>query len=105
MVYLLSFILFFASNPTQRLTRDLVIQSGFHSGNLLLKQNMLLENAGTGLRERDVRIVRRKGEPFRIILFGKDGGIKYQSDTPISPKVLFDIIDRMPMRQQEMKHT
>jgi len=37
------------------------------------------------------------------ILIGKDGGIKLRRASPISAATLFQTIDAMPMRQQEMR--
>jgi len=42
----------------------------------------------------------KKGS-FRVVLVGKDGGIKLRSETIVPNIELFDIIDRMPMRQAE----
>jgi hypothetical protein len=42
----------------------------------------------------------KKGS-FQVILVGKDGGIKLRSDTVVPYVELFDVIDRMPMRQAE----
>jgi outer membrane receptor for Fe3+-dicitrate len=41
------------------------------------------------------------GSGFQVVLVGKDGGVKLRSNTAISDVELFDIIDRMPMRQAE----
>ena len=41
---------------------------------------------------------------FRILLIGKDGGIKYESNRSVSLIHLFELIDPMPMRQDEMQH-
>ena len=41
---------------------------------------------------------------FRILLIGKDGGIKYESNRSVSLIQLFKLIDSMPMRQDEMVH-
>ena len=43
-------------------------------------------------------------QSFRILLIGKDGGIKYESNQYVSLIQLFDLIDLMPMRQDEMQH-
>ena len=40
-----------------------------------------------------------------LILIGKDGGIKLKESFVVSPKVIFTLIDSMPMRQAEMKHS
>ena len=41
---------------------------------------------------------------FRILLIGKDGGIKHESNRFVSLIQLFELIDSMPMRQNEMQH-
>ena len=43
-------------------------------------------------------------QSFRILLIGKDGGIKYESNQCVSLIQLFKLIDSMPMRQDEMVH-
>ena len=43
-------------------------------------------------------------QSFRILLIGKDGGIKYESNRSVSLIQLFELIDSMPMRQDEMPH-
>lgn len=40
-----------------------------------------------------------------LILIGKDGGIKLKESFVVSPKAIFTLIDSMPMRQAEMKHS
>lgn len=40
---------------------------------------------------------------FRIFLRGKDGGLKFKQDEPVSKEKLYAIIDAMPMRRNEMK--
>ncbi|MFN6480665.1 DUF4174 domain-containing protein [Nostoc sp. DedQUE07] len=42
-------------------------------------------------------------ENFRVILIGKDGGVKRQETTPVQAIAIFEQIDAMPMRQQEMQ--
>ena len=91
------------------------------------QQEMLLV-AERGLNERDVVIifvirdaVSTKGRPaaavaavdlrdaygvlpheFRVLLIGKDGGVKLRQEEPISMADLFALIDSMPMRKQEI---
>ena len=43
-------------------------------------------------------------QSFRILLIGKDGGIKYESNQYVPLIQLFELIDLMPMRQDEMQH-
>ena len=46
----------------------------------------------------------KNDQSFRILLIGKDGAIKYESEKSSSLLHLFELIDTMPMRQNEMKH-
>ena len=39
---------------------------------------------------------------FRIVLVGKDGGIKLEQEEVLDPETLFSLIDGMPMRRNEM---
>ena len=41
-------------------------------------------------------------ERFRVLLIGKDGGVKLDRDAPVGTGELFMLIDSMPMRRQEM---
>ena len=43
-------------------------------------------------------------QSFRILLIGKDGGIKYESNRSVFLIQLFELIDSMPKRQNEMQH-
>ena len=51
------------------------------------------------LRER----YRADGEDFLILLIGKDGSEKLRSDTVVSRQALYERIDAMPMRREEMR--
>lgn len=44
----------------------------------------------------------REGE-FRVILTGKDGGVKLSSRQAVTVRQIFESIDSMPMRQYEMR--
>ena len=89
----------------------------------LKRQRALLATASAGLAERDLLVrelladqlpdedraflaqtLRITGSTFRVLLIGKDGGVKTRQTSPITPKQLFDTIDGMYMRQQEMKN-
>ena len=51
-----------------------------------------------------VNLIAKNDRSFRILLIGKDGGIKYESNRSVSLIQLFELIDSMPMRQDEMQH-
>ena len=40
---------------------------------------------------------------FRVLLIGKDGGIKLDRNDRTELKEIFDLIDSMPMRREEMR--
>ena len=44
-------------------------------------------------------------DSFVVLLLGKDGGEKQRWTAPVAFPVLRDLIDSMPMRQDEMKHS
>ncbi len=41
---------------------------------------------------------------FTLILVGRDGGEKFRCYKPVSAAAIFNIVDAMPMRIQEMKN-
>lgn len=78
------------------------------------RQLAALKEVQAGLKERDILILRTRSpalqaalqsKAFEVLLIGKDGGIKWRQQSPLSSQQLFAIIDAMPMRRQEMgKH-
>ena len=75
----------------------------------------LFRQAEAALRERDIVVlsdldpknpgpIRQTFSPggFKLVLVGKDGGVKLEKDAVLQPEELFAVIDRMPMRQREM---
>lgn len=40
---------------------------------------------------------------FHLVLVGKDFTVKFRSDEPVPAEKLFEVIDAMPMRQEEIK--
>ncbi|MPQ94044.1 DUF4174 domain-containing protein [Thioclava sp. JE_KL1] len=76
----------------------------------------MVEAQAAGISERDITILadttpemagalRGKFgvDGFRMLLIGKDGGVKMDRAEPISAETLFSTIDAMPMRQREMR--
>lgn len=91
----------------------------------LIEQQQTFRDAQDGLNEREVDVVvvinTELAEPdrwylmhnnydfspsddFAGYLIGKDGTMKKKFKQPISAQELFQIIDAMPMRKNEMKH-
>ena len=85
-------------------------------------QKKMLAAATAGLAERDFEVLevpcgqltpadrqcwtRQLGQPlagFRVVLIGKDGGVKQVNARPLPPVDFFRTVDKMPMRRQEMR--
>ncbi|MCA0996370.1 DUF4174 domain-containing protein [Alloyangia pacifica] len=79
------------------------------------QQMALFRQAEAELRDRDIVVLSdlRPDQPsplrqgfspggFKLVLVGKDGGVKLEEDAVLSPEQLFAVIDRMPMRRNEM---
>ncbi len=85
-------------------------QAGFEERDLLLVE-LLTEGTGRVSRqpigEANVAKLRSRfnvaPQEFRVILVGKDGTAKRRDSNPVEPEVIFNEIDAMPMRQQEMR--
>lgn len=111
-----------AENPLARYrwsARVVVISAPGPDDASLIAQRAILAKAGTGLEDRDLVIVeavgetreavalrRRLGLPagaFRAALIGKDGGVKRVEAAPLPVHDLYDTIDAMPMRRDEMR--
>lgn len=82
----------------------------------LAQQLASFEARQADLDERDVVVVidtdpdtlsdlRRKFRPrdFTILVIGKDGEVKYRKPNPITVREVMRLIDRMPLRQQEIE--
>ncbi|CCD97710.1 DUF4174 domain-containing protein [Bradyrhizobium sp. STM 3809] len=68
------------------------------------RQILLLEAVDDSAASRQLRTaLGTDGRRFKAHLIGKDGHTAFTSDTPISADALFDRVDAMPMRQDEMR--
>jgi Domain of unknown function (DUF4174) len=88
------------------------------------KQRAIAASLGGGMQERDLLLIEVVGDTvhgasgsesaanlrqrfgvrpdaFRVLLVGKDGGVKLDSTEPVAATQLTGTIDAMPMRQQE----
>ncbi len=108
--------------------RILLVFAPDSQNEFLQEQNKMLRQAHPGLTERDMLVVQviennvelnpplKKTVPsaealrqefkvasdqFTVVLVGKDGGEKYRAKHAQAPAVLFQIVDSMPMRQNE----
>jgi hypothetical protein len=70
---------------------------------LFSKQITLLNADPEGLLERDIVVVEHLGfQGFKITLTGKDGSEKYSSTKIFELLKLYEVIDAMPMRREEI---
>ncbi|MEM8870455.1 MAG: DUF4174 domain-containing protein [Pseudomonadota bacterium] len=97
-------------------SRPIVIFADSAADPRLAQQLAQFEANQADLDERDVVVLvdtdpgtlselRRKFRPrdFNILVIGKDGEVKYRKPNPITVREVSRLIDRMPMRQQEME--
>lgn len=97
-------------------SRPIVIFADSPADPRLAQQLASLEQNQADLDERDVVVLvdtdpgtlsdlRRKFRPrdFNVLVIGKDGEVKYRKPNPITVREVIRLIDRMPMRQQELE--
>jgi len=123
---------FIEANPAdfQWENRILIVIANQESDSLFTQQLSNFKGNEEGLRERDLitfflfrngvsrlneqplhpssaeEILEQYGSDqpdFRLLLIGKDGGIKLREKAPVSVEDIFGLIDSMPMRQREMR--
>ncbi len=107
----------FNASAQQKNYREIWVFSKNAGNTSFITQKSILANAA-GLKERDIRVHEISGlkvnesifrkyeasaQTFTFILFGKDGGEKLRSREPVSLEKLYQTIDAMPMRKNEMK--
>ena len=96
--------------------RPIVVLADSPDDPRFLEQLRLLEERLPDLKERDVVVItdtdpsqqtdlRQALRPrgFMLILIGKDGGIKLRKPSPWSVREISRVIDKMPMRRQEIR--
>ena len=101
-------ILLFADAPTNAslIAQEQILASdpaGIHDRDLLRFD--LVTGTQTDLDHSQLtRQYNPDGHSFLFVLIGKDGTVKRSQESPVSLQVLFDQIDSMSMRQQEMRN-
>ncbi|MBD2438816.1 DUF4174 domain-containing protein [Nostoc sp. FACHB-110] len=87
-------------------------QNGFTDRDLVLVQVLATEKSyanGQLIDESSAANLRSRfgvdKQNFCVILVGKDGSVKRTDTTPVEVKAIFEQIDAMPMRQQEMRYS
>ncbi|MEL6645963.1 MAG: DUF4174 domain-containing protein [Pseudomonadota bacterium] len=103
-------------NDFQWIARPIVVFADTDADPRFVEQMELLQARIDELAERDVVIItdtdpngrsdlRRKLRPrgYMLALIGKDGGVKLRKPSPWSVRELSRSIDKMPLRQQEIR--
>lgn len=96
--------------------RPIIIFADSPADPRLKRQLAELEEGMDELEERDVVILvdtdpgtrselrtRFRPRDFNVLLLGKDGEVKYRKPDPITVREITRLIDRMPLRQQELQ--
>ena len=79
--------------------RDLFVVQLLAEGTSRINNQPIDAQLATQIRER----FNVAPQEFQVILVGKDGTSKRRDRSPVPPAVIFNSIDAMPMRQQEMR--
>lgn len=89
----------FSSLDEDLLDRDLILISVFDNNCAMLDGEIISDSSAENIRSR----LSPPDNGYSIFLIGKDGGIKLKKDEFLESEELFRVIDRMPMRQREMR--
>lgn len=86
-------------------SRPVVIFARDEGDHRVSDQIRMLNDAAHGLGERDMPVLTDFGgeAEFELRLIGRDGTLKQCFDAPVTAETLFEIVDAMPMRQDEIK--
>ncbi len=79
--------------------RDLVVFKILENGSSRMNSTEMDSQTAAAIRK---RFFVPEGR-FTVILVGKDGGIKMKTEAPVTLDEIFDRIDSMPMRKEEMR--
>jgi len=119
----------FAASDYHWKYRPLLVFAGADNSAALAEQRRSVDQSRAGFIERDIVVVwivghsaaaelgpavqssaadlrKRYGvapEDFRVVLVGKDGGVKLTSTEPLTAGRIFGTVDAMPMRRDEMR--
>ena len=114
----------------KRKKRPLLLFTSSEDNPAYIRQKEMIQASAQGIAERDMVVVEMVGQDkvyvdgnlqkqrqsqalrqrfqvapdaFAMVLVGKDGTEKYRSSAPVITDKIFSLIDRMPMRRQEMR--
>lgn len=110
-------LLVFAPTPATSAYQALDRQLKQHPAGVAERDLMVFHLFGEGsshgpdgaVAPEDAEVLRRQfglaGDDFRMLLIGKDGGTKGSYGSPPDLMAIFDRIDAMPMRREEMRRS
>ena len=87
------------TQPDEISERDLVVFNIFETGPSYMDTTRIDPQTAAAIR---TRFAAPPGQ-FTCILVGKDGGIKLRQDALVKLEEVFNLIDAMPMRREEMR--
>jgi len=79
--------------------RDIIVFKLIEIGPSMMGEKSLTNEQQSYLRHK----FEVPAEVYRFVLIGKDGTVKLRAKQAVPSSDLFDLIDRMPMRQEEMR--
>ena len=88
-----------AAQPDEVSERDLIVFKIVENGPSFMADTRLDPQTAANIRAE----FKASDERFTCILVGKDGGVKLRRNDQVRLREIFDLIDAMPMRQQEMR--
>jgi len=88
-----------STQPDEIAERDLVVFEIFETGPSYMGTTRVDPQAAAAIRTKFAAPVGQ----FTCILVGKDGGTKLRRHAPVKLEEVFDLIDAMPMRREEMR--
>lgn len=96
-------LLVFASGECTMLHKQLAIFSQFKSE--MNERDIVIEQfcQDKGNKNKFISWNVPSDSSFTLVLIGRDGGEKFRSYKLVSAKLIFDMVDAMPMRIQETK--
>jgi len=89
----------FSALEEQLLDRDLILISLFDNECSTLNGKTISDSSAKSIRDG----LSHSDQTYSIFLIGKDGGVKLRRNGVLEPEELFRVIDRMPMRQREIR--
>ena len=98
-----------ATHSAEMKQRDLLVLPLLLQSGPAVTPAVLGSAVGPAMPDKEATLTRHRfhiaSKDFVAILVGKDGGEKFHSCRPVSLQQLIQLIDAMPMRQEEMRRS